>query len=123
MKNKSEGMPLAQIKAWFGPGYEVMIERELLYEGKLLKPDRVMQNETETVVVNFHSENEQEDRHKQRLKRHLAALSEGIPLGKGLGYACAAVGGKNLKGFLVYIEPLAPLGLAPLGVEIKEVRA
>ena len=101
MKNK-------QIRSWFETDYEVLTERELFYEGKLLKPDRVMKNESETVVVNFHSERKDEDRHKQIMKRHLAALSEGIPLGKGLGYAC-----KNLKGFLVYAEPL----------EIKEVKA
>ena len=103
MKNK-------QVRDWFGTGYEVMTERELFYEGKLLKPDRVMQNESETVVVNFHPERlplekKEEERHKQRLKRHLAALSE-IPLGKGPGY-------ENLKGFLVYVE-------SP--VQIREVR-
>ena len=116
MKNK-------QIRAWFEPGYEVLIERELLYEGKLLKPDRVMQNESEIVVVNFHSESKEEERHKQILKRQLAALSEGIPLGKAPGYAGAAVGGKNLKGFLVYLDSPVPLGPVPLGVEIKEVKA
>ena len=129
MKNK-------QIRAWFEPGYEVMTQRELFYEGKLLKPDRVMQNESETVVVNFHSERSEglpleknEERHEQIMKRQLAALSEGIPShAKGIPSQRDAfgmgreLGGKNLKGFLVYLEspvPLVPLGL---GVEIKEVR-
>jgi len=85
-----------QINAWFGPDYEVFTERELVHEGKVLKPDRVMVKEGQAVVVNYHKEKEQQ-LHEARMKQYMTALN-------GLGF-------EQTKGFLVYVEP----------VEIKEV--
>ena len=86
-----------QISDWFGPGYEVFTERELVHDGKVLKPDRIMVKEGNAIVVNYHKEKE-EQLHEARLKQYVAAV-------KSLGY-------ENTQGYLVYVEP----------VEIKEVQ-
>ncbi len=85
-----------QISEWFGPGYEVFTERELLHDGKVMKPDRIMVKDDTAVVVNYHKEKE-EQLHEARLKQYVEAV-------KNLGYT-------QTRGYLVYVEP----------VEIKEV--
>ena len=85
-----------QMQAWFIGDYEVVTERELVYGGRVLRPDRVMVKGDEAVVLNYHKESAAPV-HESLLRREMEAIK--------------ALGHPKTQGYLVYVDP----------VEIREV--
>jgi ATP-dependent helicase/nuclease subunit A len=85
-----------QVKSWFGAGYEVLTEREMFYDGRILKPDRILVKDDQAIVIDYKKEKSSETYHAQ-VQRYMQAM-------KSLGYP-------NVTGFLVYVDT----------VEVEEV--
>ena len=92
----SKLMDNPQIKSWFESDFNVLAEREMFYEGKILKPDRVMVKGEQAIIVDYKKEKASETYHTQ-VGRYMKAV-------QSLGYS-------EVSGFLVYVDP----------VEIEEV--
>lgn len=89
-------MENVQLKQWFDSDFEVLAERELWYEDKIIKPDRVMCKGTEAIVIDYKKEKASEAQHNQ-VRGYMKAM-------KDLGFS-------TVTGFLVYVDT----------VEIEEV--
>lgn len=70
---------------------KIFAEREILHQGKILRPDMVIQKESEQIVLDFKTGSAKES-HVQQIAEYLSA--------------CKLLGPKNVKGFLVYLDPL-----------------
>lgn len=86
-----------QMQAWFTTDYEVLTERELRYDGHILRPDRVMVKGDEAIILDYKKEKKE--------KVHFAQVQQYMEAVKSIGYI-------NIKGYLVYVDP----------VEIEEVQ-
>jgi len=84
------------VKDWFNTDFEVMNERSLWYDGKELKPDRLMLKGDTAIVIDYKKEVES-DAHKKQVRGYMQAA-------KSMGYT-------HVSGYLIYVEP----------AEIKEV--
>jgi CRISPR/Cas system-associated exonuclease Cas4 (RecB family) len=89
-------MKNVQLKQWFDSDFEVLAEREVWYEDKIIKPDRVMTKGTEAIVIDYKKEKASESQHNQ-VRGYMKAMRD-------LGYS-------TVTGFLVYVDT----------VEIEEV--
>ena len=79
-----------QIATWFSDDYKVYNERAIWYEGKELKPDRLMIQGDLAVVIDYKKEVES-DSHLNQVRRYMRAV-------KSMGYG-------NVQGYLIYVEP------------------
>lgn len=61
---------LAQYPQYFAKGLEVMNERELMIEGKLYRPDRVVKNNNEWYVIDFKTGNPS-DKEKEKYQKQI----------------------------------------------------
>ncbi len=86
----------AQIKSWFESDYQVFAERELQFDGRMLKPDRVMVKGDKAIIVDYKKEKPSDSHHAQ-VRHYMEAL-------RALGYP-------ETMGYLVYVD----------SVEIEEV--
>jgi len=77
------------IKSWFASDFEAMTEREIWYEGKIIKPDRVMTKGNQAIIVDYKKEKTSQKHHDQ-VRHYMKAL-------KTLGYT-------DTTGFLVYVD-------------------
>jgi ATP-dependent helicase/nuclease subunit A len=89
-------MENVQLKQWFDSDFEVLAERELWYDDKIIKPDRVMTKGNEAIVVDYKKEKASEAQHNQ-VRGYMKAMRD-------LGFS-------TVTGFLVYVDT----------VEIEEV--
>lgn len=80
-----------QIKQWFESDFEVLAEREIWYNDKVIKPDRVMCKGEEAIIIDYKKEKASESQHLQ-VRGYMKAL-------KDLGY-------KDVTGFLVYVDTI-----------------
>lgn len=80
-----------QMQAWFSADYEVLAERDLRFNGKLLRPDRVMVKGQQAIVLDYKKE-KQEATHLAQVRRYMEAV-------RSLGY-------ERTTGFLVYVDPV-----------------
>lgn len=81
-----------EARRWFGGEYRVLNEVEILRpDGQILRPDRVMRNRKEIVVVDYKFGQIEDPRHQKQVRRYLRQIAE-------MGY------GLPLRGFLWYIE-------------------
>ena len=78
-----------RIASWFDTDYEVMNERSLWYEGKELKPDRLMLKGASAIVIDYKKEVES-DGHTAQVRRYMQAV-------QSMGY-------ENVEGYLIYVE-------------------
>ncbi|XOD69472.1 MAG: UvrD-helicase domain-containing protein [Flavobacteriales bacterium AspAUS03] len=77
-----------ELRDCYRPGYRVFFERELLFQGKLLRPDRVIFFPEEIVVIEYKTGSTLEA-HFEQLNAYMKAI--------------LAMGRPMAKGFLVYI--------------------
>ncbi len=80
-----------QFKSWFDPSWEVMAEREIVSEGQLFKPDRVVSNKEATLVIDYKKE-QRDPKHRKQVLRYATHLE--------------AIGYTNVQSFLVYVDNL-----------------
>ncbi|MCO6358418.1 UvrD-helicase domain-containing protein [Roseivirga pacifica] len=80
-----------QIASWFSDDYEVYNERELWFEGKVHKPDRLLTKGKEAIIIDYKKEKES-DAHHTQVKRYMTAM--------------LALGYDKISGFLIYVEPV-----------------
>ncbi|WP_421978735.1 UvrD-helicase domain-containing protein [Roseivirga seohaensis] len=80
-----------KISIWFSDDYEVFNEREIWFEGKAHKPDRLLIKGTEAVIIDYKKEKESPAHHEQ-VKRYMNAM-------KALGF-------EQVSGHLIYVEPV-----------------
>ncbi len=80
-----------KISVWFSDEYEVFNEREIWFEGKAHKPDRLLIKGDEAVVIDYKKEKESTAHHEQ-VKRYMNAM-------KALGF-------EQVSGHLIYVEPV-----------------
>lgn len=80
-----------QMQQWFAADYEVLTERELSYDGIILRPDRVMVKNEEAIILDYKKE-KKEKAHEAQVKRYIEAVSS-------LGYA-------KTNGYVVYVDPV-----------------
>ncbi len=85
-----------QMREWFESDFEVLAERELYYENRVLKPDRVMVKGDEAIIIDYKKDKSSES-YQAQVRRYMEAV-------RSLGYP-------NTSGYLVYVDP----------VEIEEV--
>ena len=78
-----------QLKQWFDSDYEVLAERELWYEDKIIKPDRVMTKGNEAIIIDYKKEKASEAQHNQ-VRGYMKAMRD-------LGFS-------TVTGFLVYVD-------------------
>jgi len=69
----------------------VIAEREIFYQGKIIRPDMIIEKESEQVVLDFKTGIEKPI-HKDQIAEYMSA--------------CRILGPKNVKGYLVYLDPL-----------------
>tara|TARA_R110000822_G_scaffold164491_1_gene304995 strand:- start:150551 stop:153691 length:3141 start_codon:yes stop_codon:yes gene_type:complete len=80
-----------KISVWFSDDYEVFNEREIWFEGKAHKPDRLLIKGKEAVIIDYKKEKES-SAHQEQVKRYMNAM-------KALGY-------EQVSGHLIYVEPV-----------------
>jgi ATP-dependent exoDNAse (exonuclease V) beta subunit len=80
-----------KVKSWFDTDFEVLAEREMFYDGRILKPDRIMVKEHQAIVIDYKKEKSSEI-YQNQVKRYMEAM-------KTLGY-------RNVTGFLVYVDKM-----------------
>lgn len=80
-----------KISIWFSDDYEVFNEREIWFEGKAHKPDRLLIKGKEAVIIDYKKEKES-PAHQEQVKRYMNAM-------KALGY-------EQVSGHLIYVEPV-----------------
>ncbi|KYG72233.1 ATP-dependent exoDNAse (exonuclease V) beta subunit [Roseivirga ehrenbergii] len=80
-----------KISVWFSDDYEVFNEREIWFEGKAHKPDRLLIKGKEAVIIDYKKEKESPAHHEQ-VKRYMNAM-------KALGF-------EQVSGHLIYVEPV-----------------
>ena len=80
-----------KISIWFSDDYEVFNEREIWFEGKAHKPDRLLIKGKEAVIIDYKKEKESPAHHEQ-VKRYMNAM-------KALGF-------EQVSGHLIYVEPV-----------------
>lgn len=81
----------SKISVWFSDDYEVFNEREIWFEGKAHKPDRLLIKGPEAVIIDYKKEKESPAHHEQ-VKRYMNAM-------KALGF-------EQVSGHLIYVEPV-----------------
>lgn len=86
-----------QMQQWFGADYEVLTERELSYDGKILRPDRVMVKGGDAIILDYKKE-KKEKTHQTQVKRYVEAVSS-------LGYT-------HTTGYVVYVDPVEIIEVA-----------
>jgi len=79
------------VQNWFSGEFEVFNEREIWYNGKVAKPDRLMVKGREALIVDYKKEVESEQ-HLNQVKHYMKVM-------QSLGYA-------EVSGFLVYMDSL-----------------
>lgn len=85
-----------QVKDWFSDDFEVYNERILHFNGRELKPDRLLIKGKEAIVVDYKT-GEESEKHVAQVQQYMAAI-------KAMGY--------QPKGYLLYVDP----------IKVKEVR-
>ncbi len=80
-----------QMQTWFASDYEVFTERELTFQGKILRPDRVMVKGEEAIILDYKKE-KKEKSHETQVKRYIEAIH-------ALGYP-------KTTGYVVYVDPV-----------------
>ena len=80
-----------KISVWFSDDYEVFNEREIWFEGKAHKPDRLLIKGPEAVIIDYKKEKES-PAHQEQVKRYMNAM-------KALGF-------EKVSGHLIYVEPV-----------------
>ncbi|OEK04353.1 UvrD-helicase domain-containing protein [Roseivirga misakiensis] len=80
-----------KIAPWFADGYQVLNEKEIWFEDRIHKPDRLLTNGTHAIVIDYKKEKES-DLHHQQVRRYMRAM-------KALGY-------DRVEGHLIYVEPV-----------------
>jgi ATP-dependent helicase/nuclease subunit A len=85
-----------QVNAWFESDFEALTEREMFYEGRILKPDRVLVKNDQAIVIDYKKDKSSEA-YQAQVQRYMQAM-------RSLGYP-------NVTGFLVYVDK----------VEVEEV--
>ena len=79
------------ISPWFSDGFEVLNEREIWYDNRIHKPDRILTHGNKAIVIDYKKEKEGETHHEQ-VRRYMKAM-------KALGY-------EEVEGHLIYVEPV-----------------
>lgn len=80
-----------QIKDWFSGEWEILAERELMYnDGEILRPDRIMIKGDYAVVVDYKSGKEKMKTYTYKMKKYCNGL-------KALGYS-------DVKGYIWYLR-------------------
>ena len=81
---------------------KVLAERELFYNSAILRPDMVLENEENTVLIDFKT-GEEDEKYEEQVARYGAALQQ--------------MGSKPVKAFILYISPVSwvevPLAASP----------
>ncbi len=78
-----------EIKSWFNGSFRVVNERNILNKNKTMKrPDRIMLNKNETIVVDYKSGEQEIEKHSRQVKNYMNEL-------KACGYP-------NVSGFIWY---------------------
>lgn len=76
---------LAQYPQYFAKGLEIMNERELMIEGKLYRPDRVVKNNNEWYVIDFKTGNpsdKEKEKYQKQIDFYTSALEKfGMKMG------------------------------------------
>lgn len=80
----------SKISHWFDGSYTIINERSLLTNKRILRPDRIMISENETIVVDYKTGEKKSDNYNQQVKRYAKTLKE--------------TGAKKVTGFLWYIK-------------------
>ncbi|MFY0594426.1 UvrD-helicase domain-containing protein [Roseivirga sp.] len=80
-----------EIAPWFSDGYEVLNEKEIWFEDRIHKPDRLLTQGTKAIVIDYKKEKES-DAHHEQVRRYMRAM-------KALGY-------DQVEGHLIYVEPV-----------------
>ena len=80
-----------EIAPWFSDQYEVFNEREIWFEGKVHKPDRLLIRDNKAIIIDYKKEKES-PAHLEQVKRYMSAM-------KSLGYT-------KISGHLIYVEPV-----------------
>ena len=78
-----------KFQRWFEPDWEVLTERAIFHKGQFYKPDRVVVNEQEAIIVDYKKE--------VRSPSHRAQIRAYGNIIKTMGY-------DNIKMFLVYVQ-------------------
>ena len=83
-----------QVQRWFDPHWNVLSECNILYknaQNEIIqrRPDRVICDDKETIIIDYKSGNHREE-HKQQIREYIMLLYK-------MGY-------KNIKGFIWYIK-------------------
>jgi ATP-dependent exoDNAse (exonuclease V) beta subunit len=91
LKNQIKGLFRNEnVKSWFSGEWKVFSERDILLpNGNIYRPDRVMMNENETVIVDYKF-GEKQARHKKQVNFYQKQLQQ-------MGY-------KNIIGYLWYVS-------------------
>ena len=79
------------IAPWFSDQYQVFNEREVWFDGKSHKPDRLLIRGDQAIVIDYKKERES-PAHQEQVKRYMKAM-------KALGYS-------QVSGYLIYVEPV-----------------
>lgn len=86
------------IAPWFSDGFEVLNEREIWYDNRIHKPDRILTQGKKAIVIDYKKEKEGESHHDQ-VRRYMKAM-------KALGF-------EEVEGHLIYVEPVIVREVAP----------
>lgn len=79
-----------KINSWFNGSYIVINERSLLTNKYILRPDRIMFSENETIVVDYKTGEKKSESYNRQVQRYAITLKE--------------TGAKKVTGFLWYIN-------------------
>ncbi|MFO8234859.1 MAG: UvrD-helicase domain-containing protein [Bacteroidales bacterium] len=78
---------------FFSDKWEIYTEREILLpSGKMYRPDRVMMNESETVVLDYKFGEKRQNQHKKKVSQYLTQINK-------MGYS-------NPKGYVWYVNQM-----------------
>ena len=79
-----------EIRNWFDGSYTVITERNLLTRERILRPDRIMVSDEETVVIDYKTGDKKSDSYNRQVKRYAQTLKK--------------TGAKKVSGYIWYIS-------------------
>jgi ATP-dependent exoDNAse (exonuclease V) beta subunit len=76
-----------------------LAERELLFEGKIIRPDLVLVHAEKAIVIDYKTGSESEEENVHQVSEYIRAIAE--------------ITGKPTKGYLVYLSPIRWVEVSP----------
>ncbi|MEM7550029.1 MAG: UvrD-helicase domain-containing protein [Bacteroidota bacterium] len=82
-------LKIPEVQLWFETDWDVFREREIWYDGRIYKPDRVLMKGNEAIIIDFKKDKESSD-HKHQLNAYASVISK--------------MGFERIQKYLLYVE-------------------